>query len=49
MDGFTIVVLVILGLCIFFGKDNLFSDNGGKNGKGGKGGGSTPPPAPPAG
>ena len=48
MDGLTIVILVIFGLCIYFGKDNLFHDNAGKNGKGGKGGGGSTPP-PPAG
>lgn len=39
--GQIIVIIVIIGLCIFFGGKNVLRDDGGSNGKGGSGGGNS--------
>ena len=38
-EGTKILGIIIIAAIIFFGKDNITSDKGGKVGKGGSGGG----------
>ena len=37
-EGTKILGIIIIAAIIFFGKDNITRDNGGKGGKGGSGG-----------
>jgi hypothetical protein len=46
--GMKWVLIGIVALVIYFGKDNLFKDSGGSGKSGGGGGGSQTPPPPPS-